>query len=70
MKDVPTRYCSPNWGRKYDPELGELTNEEKNFWSAVVFVHQQTSDIEFGIQGEPVWQQALELVLSGYSGAR
>ena len=56
MKDIPTPYYPEDWDWKYDPDLGELTNEEKNFWSVVVFVHQETSGNWFGIQGEPGWQ--------------
>ena len=36
----------------------------------MVFFHQEISDIEFGIKGEPGWQQALELVLSGFGRRR
>ncbi len=56
--------------RVYDPDLGELTDEDKQFWSAVVFVHQETSAEWYGIQGEPGWNEALELVLSGYGRKR
>ena len=54
----------PRW--VYDPDQGELTDLEKVFWSAVIFVHQETSGDWYGVQGEPGWQQALEDVLSGY----
>lgn len=54
----------PRW--VYDPDKGVLTDLEKVFWSAVIFVHQETSGDWYGVQGEPGWQQALEDVLSGY----
>ena len=31
MKDIPTLYYPEDWDWKYDPDLGELTNEEKTF---------------------------------------
>ena len=52
MKVIPTPYYPEDWDWKYDPDLGKLTKEEKNFWSAVVFVHQEISGNWFGIQGD------------------
>lgn len=46
----------PQW--VYDPDQGELTDGDKQFWSAVVFVHQETSGDWYGIQGEPGWSNA------------
>lgn len=65
---TPPPLKEPQW--VYDPDQGELTDEDKQFWSAVVFVHQETSGDWYGIQGEPGWRQALEDVLTGYSYKR